>query len=378
MKKNSIVSLFECEDYEISKITEFILRGLQNIGGLERYIRKGSTVFLKPNMLGAKPPERGITTHPTVLEAVIRIVRNEGATPVIGDSPAGSIKGGMKRFWKETGYEDLAKRTGVELINIEKEPVELKKINNHEYYISKPVLQADTIINICKLKTHFLTLYTGGVKNMYGTIPGLRKSEYHKKAPNPNSFAKLIAEIYYCVKPHITVMDGILAMEGNGPSSGKKKWMNLLAVSDDAVALDRICEEIMGFKPGEVKTGIYAEKLGAGNYNIEEIELIGERLSKFKSKGFELTSNRILKLIPDFLGKIISPFVWSRPTPDKNKCTFCKLCIESCPVNCMFPDEEKRIPVIDHNKCIQCNCCNEVCPEEAIYYEFSTLAKLIR
>ncbi|MFC1726305.1 DUF362 domain-containing protein [candidate division KSB1 bacterium] len=377
MDSKSKVILFECREYNLQKIKEYIYRGFFSLGGVEKYIKHGYKVFLKPNMLGAKPPERGITTHPVILEAVINIVREAGGTPVIGDSPAGSIKGGMKRFWEETGFRELSERTGVELVNIEKEPIKKKEVKGHKYFISKPVLDADIVINLPKLKTHFFTLYTGGVKNLYGTVPGLRKSDYHKIAPNPDKFSKIIAEIFSIVKPEITIMDGILAMDGNGPSSGKLNWMHLLAVSNDAVAMDRICEEVVGLKVGEVKTALYAEKLGAGNYNSEKIELVGERLAKFKEKGFTLPSNRALKMIPGFLGPLISPFVWARPVADKEKCTFCKICIASCPVKCMREDEKQKIPVIDYKECINCNCCNEVCPEGAIYHKFSRLAKVI-
>jgi len=378
MKEKSKVILFDCNKYNLNIIRNHIYKGFEILGGIDKYIKEGMTVFIKPNMLGAKEPERGITTHPVILEALINIIKEVNAIPVFGDSPAGSIKGGMKRFWKTTGYLKLSERTNTELINIEKAPKECIILNGKEYYLSKPILKADLVINVPKLKTHFLTIYTGSIKNMYGSVPGLKKSYYHKIAPNPESFSEIIADVYSIIKPQITVMDGILTMDGNGPSSGGLNWMNLIAMSNDGVALDRICEEIIGLNYAEIKPAYFAQKRGAGNYDINKIDLFGDNISIFKKRKFVLPSNRMFRLIPNFIGKFIAPLVWTRPKPDINKCTFCKVCIESCPVEAMSPDEENKLPVIDYDKCILCNCCNEVCPEGAIFYEFSILAKLIK
>ena len=252
-QQSSVVSLVKCESYDRTLVDKAINRSLKNIGGLEQFIKPGNRVHVKPNLLTDKSPEKAATTHPEIVRAVVTRVQNLGGIVTIGDSPAG-ISRPIEQYWKNTGMEKVAEETGAKLVRFEKNDVEKRVVNGISYYIAKAISAADVVISICKLKTHNLTLYTGAIKNMFGSIPGLRKSEYHKQAPKVENFSKIIVDIFSAAKPQLTIMDAVTIMEGNGPSAGNPKDLGLILASVDAVALDSIASGFLGFEDGEIAT----------------------------------------------------------------------------------------------------------------------------
>ena len=242
------VAIVDCPGYETNLVSQKVKESLELIGGLEQFIKPGMKVLLKPNFLSAKEPERAITTHPEVAAAVAREVRKLGAEVKIGDSPGGA-KRGIKRVWQNTGFLDMCQRESIELISFEAAGVEKFETNGRTYYLAKPAIEADFIINLPKLKTHVLTLMTGAVKNMFGLIPGFRKANYHKQFPKPKDFAQVIVDILSLCPPGLTIMDAIVSMEGEGPSSGQPYKTNLIITSADPVAVDAVAAEIIGLKP---------------------------------------------------------------------------------------------------------------------------------
>jgi len=370
-KTRSKVSVYKCSTYELKEVKEKISGLFDAFGGISRFVKTGDRVFLKPNLLSAKEPERAVTTHPAVLEAVIRLVQDAGGKPVIGDSPAGALKN-LQRYWKNTGLYEIAKKTDTQLINYEGKEVVKRSIEGRDYYISKEVLDSDIIFNLCKLKTHFLVLYTGAIKNMFGVIPGLRKAEFHKMAPKPDEFSRVLVDIFSLVPVAFHIMDAILCMDGNGPSSGRVKRFGYLFGSDDGVALDALCCTIMGFKKNEVATTRYAGERGLGISSLDNIDAVGDEIH---DKDFILPSNRHIKMIPRFLMVLLGRFIWVKQVINTEKCIKCMKCVQICPVGAV--GEKDNYLKVDHKKCIQCNCCDEVCPENAIEQEFSFLAKKI-
>ncbi|RKY87905.1 hypothetical protein DRQ09_03715 [candidate division KSB1 bacterium] len=371
MAKKAKVVIYNCEEYDLQKVTDKIARIFDEFGGISNFVKNGDKVFLKPNLLSAKPPERGITTHPVIVEAVVNLVKECGGKPVIGDSPAGAM-GNIKRYWVNTGLEDLARRTNTLLVDYEGKKVVKKSVNEKEYYISGEVLDSDVIINLCKLKTHFLVLYTGAIKNIFGLIPGLRKSQYHKMFPKPEEFSEILVDIYSLVPVGFHIMDAILCMDGNGPSSGKLKQFGYILGSDDGVALDSYCNYIMGFRDNEVLTTKIAGERGLGVSNLNNIEVIGDSV---KNNDFCLPSNKYIKMIPKFLMMFIGKLIWVKPIVIDKKCVNCKKCVNICPTGAM--KEGLKFPSIDYKLCINCSCCDEVCPENAIEQKLSWLAKKI-
>ncbi|MGB2980988.1 MAG: DUF362 domain-containing protein, partial [Candidatus Zixiibacteriota bacterium] len=343
--------------------------------GLERFVKKDQTVLIKPNLLSAKDPSRAITTHPSVVRAVTEQVQELGAVPILGDSPGG-VDRGIKRVWENTKLSEVSGQTGAKLVAFESSGVYPKTTpEGRTYFIAKPVLDADVVISLAKLKTHTLTLMTGAVKNMFGSIPGFRKAVYHKEAPKPKDFAKVIVDIFSLTKPHVTLVDAIVAMEGDGPSSGDPKYAGLLLAGTDAVALDMLAARIMGFKDGEIDITVEAQRRGLGPKSFEQIEILGEDLSQIPLPKFVLPSNRLIRMIPNFLLKLVGPFVWVRPNILDGNCINCNICVENCPTKTIRAGEKR--PSFDYTNCINCMCCHELCPEKAVYLEKSRIAKRI-
>jgi uncharacterized protein (DUF362 family)/Pyruvate/2-oxoacid:ferredoxin oxidoreductase delta subunit len=369
----SRVAITSCEGYDPALLSQKIPESLSLVGGLEQFITPGMKVLLKPNLLSAKEPHRAITTHPEFIAAVAREVKKLGAHVMVGDSPGGA-KRGVKRVWDNTGMSTMAEREGIELVSFEASGVVEFKVNGKPYYLAKPAVEADFIISLPKLKTHVLTLMTGAVKNMFGLIPGFRKGNYHKEAPKPSDFAQIIVDILSLCPPGLTIMDAIVSMEGDGPSSGKPRQTNLILASTDPVAIDTVACEIMGLNPAKVATITTACDAGLGIGFIEAIEIVGQRLADVKIVDFELTSNRKLELIPAFLAKMIAPYVWVRPAITADICTKCNTCVNSCPTKALS-GSNGEIPRYDYELCINCWCCHELCPSKAVFVDRSWLAR---
>lgn len=370
----SRVAILRCGDYDREKIFRTVHEILGLLGGIGRFVQKGQKVLLKPNMLSAKEPERGITTHPMILEAMIREVRSVGGEVWIGDSPSGAIKG-VKRYWEKTGYREVAERTGVKLINFEAGGTVVRTIDNRRYHLARAVFEADVVINLPKFKTHGFTLYTGAIKNFFGTLPGLQKATLHKLYPHPKNFSRVLVDLYSCVRSPLHLMDGVLGMEGNGPATGDLRNTGLILASEDGVALDAVASRLMGFKKDAIDAIRIAGERGLGEDHLENIEILGETLDAAGFQDFSLPSNYLIKLVPQFLVRWMGRFVWVRPHAELAKCTGCGVCVRSCPVQAIQMVDGN--PVMDYHVCINCLCCNESCPEGAVVQQKSWLARRI-
>jgi len=367
--------MVSCADYAYPNVQSAVASCLDRLGGLKRFVKKDQTVLIKPNLLSAKDPSRAITTHPAVVRAVTEQVQELGAVPILGDSPGG-VDRGIKRVWDNTELSEVAGQTGAKLVAFESSGVYPKTTpEGKTYHIAKPVIDADVIISLAKLKTHTLTLMTGAVKNMFGSIPGFRKAVYHKEAPKPKDFARVIVDIFSLTKPHVTLVDAIVAMEGDGPSSGDPKYAGLLLAGTDAVALDIVTARIMGFKDGEIDITREAQGRGLGPKSFEQIEILGDDLTSLSFPKFALPSNRLIRMIPNFVLKLIGPFVWVRPNILDGNCINCNICVDNCPTKTIRAGEKR--PSFDYTNCINCMCCHELCPEKAVYLEKSRIAKRI-
>lgn len=371
-REKTIVSVTRCDSYDVDVLAGAIARALEPFGGIGSFVGKGQRVLLKPNLLSAKDPARAITTHPNFIEAVAGLVRSKGAIPFVGDSPGGAIRG-IQRVWNNTGMAAMAERAGLELANFEASGFEEIRSGKYRLHVAKRVLEADVVINLAKFKTHSLTLLTCGVKNMFGVIPGFRKAEFHKLYPKPEEFSEMLVEIYGRIRPALTIVDGILAMEGNGPSSGKPRQVGLVFAGPDAVAIDAVAADVAGFGENQIATTRIAGRKGVGAARLEDIEQVGDGVG-LKPEGFLLPSNRGLRLIPRPLARMVAPLVWLKLEIDKEGCTRCAFCLNSCPVGAII--DEGGAMKIRQKMCVQCMCCHELCPENAIDIKMSLLARL--
>ncbi len=364
-----VVSIVPCPSYEGGTLGTALDALLEPIGGIERFVRPGQRVLLKPNLLSAKDPSRAVTTHPALVAAVAKLVRRAGGEPFIGDSPGGAIRG-IERVWKNTGMEEMAAREGIELINFEASgSVEIAS-GPYTFYIAKPVIETDVMINLAKLKTHSLTLFTCAIKNIFGVIPGFRKAGLHKLYPKPDGFARMLVELSKLVVPAFTIVDSVLAMEGNGPSSGNPRMVGALIAGTNSTAIDAVAQDLIGFDEGQIDTTRFAAEEGLGPARLEDISVVG---GIEKPDGFSLPSNRGIRLIPGALARIVAPLVWLKLVIDPGRCTGCGLCYDSCPVGTIV--KENGVCRVVHDGCVQCMCCHELCPENAIDIEMSWLAR---
>lgn len=368
----SNVVLLKCPDYDKDRVFEKVHEALIHLGGIERFVKAGQKVLLKPNMLSAKAPKRGITTHPLILEAMVKEVQSAGGEVWIGDSPSGALKG-VKRCWENTGFLDVAERTGAKLINFEAGGTVVRKVGSEVFHLAKSIFDVDVVINLPKMKTHGYTLYTGAIKNLYGTLPGLQKAKFHKMNSHPKNFSSILVDIFTQVPCAFHLMDGILGMAGNGPATGDLRNIGLILASEDGVALDCVASHLMGFDEGEIDAIRIAGERGLGAAELDKITILGDEVNSVHLDDFPLPSNRLVKFIPEFLVRWLSRFIWVKPEADLEKCTGCELCARSCPVEAITMVDNN--PVMDYHQCINCLCCNECCPEGAVIQRLSWLAK---
>jgi ferredoxin len=230
---------------------------------------------------------------------------------------------------------------------------------------------------LCGGGAHNLTLLTGAIKNLFGLVSGTFKIELHKNYFEKNEFSKIMVDIFQEAKPALTVIDGIIAMEGDGPSTGGKlRNLNLLLAGSDCVALDSVMALIMGVKPFDVLSTKEAASRGLGVADINHIRILGEKLEEVIGKPFLLPSTAITnKKVPRPVIKLAKKFIKYYPCVQRDNCVPCAACIDVCP-NKAISMKDNRI-VFDYSKCIACFCCLEACPASAIKIKKSLFAKLI-
>jgi len=243
--------------------------------------------------------------------------------------------------------------------------------------VARQVLEVDKIINLPKIKTHTRMLFTLGVKNMFGCIVGKRKGLWHLEAGmDKNAFATMLLELYDRLRPTLTIADGIIGMEGNGPGRGDPRYLGLILGGEDGVALDRVVSAILKINPGIVPTLDVASKRGYGETNLEKIDIRGEKISNAQVKDFKLPQSALLEGIRFPLIGLVRQLFTSMPFSNPKKCSRCKDCVDICPTGSAVL-RGKRIEV-DYSTCIRCFCCQEICPEGAIEIKYGYFNRFAR
>lgn len=367
------VVLVKCPAYAPADVQAAIRRILKELGGLTRFVRAGQKVLIKPNLLTDRPPAEAVTTHPEIVRALIREVRAQGAQPLVADSASSAIN--MESVWDATGFRALCREEDVPLLNLEKSGSYPFEIHGFQFSIAKPVLEADVVINVPKLKTHMFTLFTNAVKNLYGVIPGYQKTRLHKKYFEPHRFGALLATIYAQVKPALSVSDAIIAMDGNGPSAGNRIAPGFLAGSADGVALDTALCQLVKIPPAAVPYLVALRQMGIGETHWSNIDLAGDALDQLNIRPMRLPSIQLGQWIPPWLVRWLTPYIWIRPVIT-DRCVQCGICVESCPASALHMEASQR-PVLIPERCIECCCCHEICPSRAIEMRQSRLRFLL-
>lgn len=378
----STVGIVKCDSYELKQVEEAVFKCLDNIKALNEKMVPGARGLIKVNLLKKNRPEDAVTTHPAVVEAIVRYLQKAGCKVVLGDSPAGPFtRKSLEGIYKACGFTEVAERSGCEL-NYDTSVVEVtndraKMLKSMQ--IIKVVEDVDFVISAAKLKTHGMMTFTGAVKNLFGVIPGLIKAEYHFKMNDEANFAQHLIDICEYVRPVFSVIDGIEGMEGNGPSGGDKRHVGLIMASTDPYALDVVASQIIGIKPERVPTVKVAAENGLGSTTVENFQIKGVRLSEINVAPFKLPDSVNINFIGGRIPKPVEKFfvntLRAKPHFDYNSCISCGHCERSCPPGII--DMKSGKPVPNLNKCIACFCCHEVCPKKAIEIKRHWLHKVL-
>ena len=416
MNTKSKVIVLPCEAYDEERIYTLMKNGLSQLGGLDNLINKEEKILLKPNLLKKAEVEKAVITHPVVVGAFARILREEGYKNIVLADSCGH--GTTKQVIQGTGMDTYLEKYQIPAIDYTK-GVRVENpdgVQAKEFILPKELLEAECVISLSKMKTHALERITGAVKNSYGFVYGKNKAIGHTKYPSADSFARMLIDLNQYVKPRLYIMDGITAMEGNGPGSGDPVAMNLILMSTDPVALDSVFARLVYLKPEMVTTNYHGEKMGLGNCREENIEVVvveeNPSASAVRDEGSEITGREkqrqnakvsvdkkqigidvVCNVIsmealiekygnPNFnvdrtkvrnnvwtkLAKALNIFQ-KKPYIEPDKCIRCGICVNSCPVPGKavdFRNGKNNPPVYDYKKCIRCFCCQEMCPKKAI------------
>lgn len=365
------ISIVRCESYNSDLVFQSVLKALDLIGGISAYIKPQSRVLVKPNLLMAKEPEFGIDTHPEVVRAVVKLLKQIKCKVFIGDGP--SVWGGeaenVEQVYERSGMKRVSEEEAVELVTFE------KRRWRGNFPLAAWLDNCDYLVNVPKFKTHELTTLTAAIKNNYGLVSGTYKTELHKKYFETDKFAKIVVDVFQEARPALTVIDGIVAMEGDGPAtSGKLRDLGLLFAGADCVALDSVLAVVMGLKPSDILTTKEAARRGLGISDIGSMEISGEKLKDVISP-FQLPASSMRSKIPQPIINLVKKFIRYRPEINHKACVNCGACIEACP-NKIISRKHGRI-VIDYSRCISCFCCQEACPNSAIQVKKSVLARIM-
>lgn len=361
--------------YDRTLVREGMIRLLAPLGGMERFVKPGERVLLKPNLLSAKPPEAAVTTHPEVLRAAIELVQQAGGKALVGDSPG---FGSGRRVAERAGQMKVIEETGAEFVPFtETAPVAGEGKFRH-FELARPYLEADRVINLPKLKTHEMMTMTCCVKNLFGAIVGTEKAAWHLKAgADKELFAEMLLDVYLLREPDLNIVDAVVAMEGDGPGSGDPRPVGLLLAGGNAVAVDVIAAEIAGIPKKLLYLENAARRLRLPGAAREEIVSLGVPLQEIELPPLALPHLSDAQFgLPGFLKNRLRSQFTSRPEVDLTKCELCGVCVRACPPAALRV-EEGRLR-FDYQRCIRCFCCRELCPHAALTLRDGWLLNLMK
>ncbi len=358
------VFIDRCEDYR--RVQQVIEDGFSTLGGVDRLITKGETILLKPNLLKGSPPEDAVVTHPELIISVIKILEKKDVDIIVGDSPAGPMsERRLRKYYEKSDWLRIEEETSATLnYDVEKFIKENPDGRTKKSFeMIRLAEEVDSIINLPKLKTHSLTVLTGGVKNLLGLVHGLSKAAYHGQFDTLNDFGKVLVDISETIdtKTKITIMDGILGMEGRGPSGGKPVELESILISESPMAVDHASCKMFGIPVQKVPT------LSEEYFDPETIDYIKRKPSSFEYDMDYPPGGSTPYRVPNFIASFFSNFYLDRPSLEEERCIKCWRCEEICPKDAI--KKKSYGPKISWFKCIRCYCCTEACPEEALYVD---------
>ncbi len=372
------VAIVRCSSYEQGEVDLAVAEAVElSLGaGWKAAVRE--PVLVKPNVLSPHKPADGVCTHPAVLRAVLRLLQETGAKDIsVGDSSGGSgtRSTATDKALEASGLADAARDMGARLRSFDHEKAvsvpNPRGPAHRTLVLAEPALEASRsgwLVSVPKLKTHALTLLTGAVKNLFGTVPGAAKRETHRQNPSPDSFADALVDIAIVLQPKLHVVDAVMAMEGEGPSGGPLVKLGLIVAGSDPVAVDAVLAAIAGVDPRKVPTIRLGGERGLGESSLARIEVVGVPVAEATGKRFRLpVVSSVARLAPPGLVRAAVSFMVTRPAFEADKCKLCAVCAQNCPAGALQVRKGLRVPELDDERCIACFCCSELCPERAVY-----------
>lgn len=376
----SKVAIISCGSYEPAEVEAAVARGVSLLGGAASFVQPGEKILLKLNWLSADPPEKSVTTHPAVFRAVAKLLQSAGAVLSYGDSPGFQTPDIAS---KRTGAMEVASELNIPLADFRsgQEVHFAEGRQNKKFIIANAVLESDGVVSLPKMKTHAFQRVTGAVKNQFGCVPGALKGEFHVKVPDAYEFAKMLIDLNTLVHPRLYIMDGIMAMEGNGPRGGDSRKMGVLLFSSDPIALDATMCRLMNLDPALVLTNKAGLEMGAGTYLSQDITLLGDPIEPLVAADFRVNREPDAKATKKKQPAIIKRAITARPEIIAERCVKCGICVSMCPVTPKAVDwhdgNKSNPPSYQYDRCIRCYCCQEVCPESAITVRVPFLRRLL-
>lgn len=370
----------KCPTYDSKEeVFKAVRKAVRLAGGLPNV--KGKKVLIKPNLLSDAAPDRAVTTHPSIVWAVAKLVQDAGGIVTIADSPGAGIlytPRTLHKVYSKCGIEDVAKELGITLDY----DVGFKECNFPDgvamkhFTIINQAYNADVIISVCKLKTHMFAHFSGAVKNTFGVVPGLDKPVFHSRFPDFTDFAEMLVDLNELVQPDLVVMDAIIGMEGNGPQGGKPRNVGYVLASKSVYGLDISAQTLVAMPPESIATTIAALRRGL----VDEVTVAGDAIcpirdflppSTYRQEVRESWQKRNIYRRLQRVGKLYSP----SPVINEKLCVGCGQCVRICPVKAAHISQGKAS--FDLTNCIRCYCCHEMCQYDAIIMKRPLVGELI-
>lgn len=368
MTSNKIpVSIQRCRSYDPAEVRDALSRVLDPLGGMSSFVSPGDRVLLKPNLLAPKPAEAAVTTHPAMVRAAALEVMAAGGEVHLGDSPA---VGSLVRVLKRTGIMAVVHELGIRMVPF-RTPVQVPVPAGGVYrsfLLAEEAARYDLVLNLPKFKTHGMMTLTLAVKNMFGTVVGAAKPGWHFQASDTVRFADMLLDVWRALPPGLSVMDGITAMEGNGPGSGDPVDLGIIMASPSALAMDAVAGPIAGLAIERHPVLYQARIRGLEQASSDQIQVLGEAVRDVR-RAFVLpkSASRMDYRLPGWMRRSMRKSLNSFPCLSPELCTTCGNCTAICPTDAItLHDKPRTGGTVDKDKCISCFCCQEVCPERAI------------
>ena len=361
------VSIQRCRTYDPDEVRDALNNVLDPLGGMRSFVRKGDRVLLKPNLLAPKAPETAVCTHPQVFRAVALEVLESGGEVFVGDSPGvGSLAGVLRK----TGIMEVVQELGIKTVPF-RTPLQVPVPQPGVYrsfLLAEEASRFDLILNLPKFKTHGMMTLTLAVKNMFGLVIGAAKPGWHLQASETKRFADMLLDVWRAMPPGLSIMDGVVAMEGNGPGSGDPLKVGLIMASPSALALDAVAASVAGLPVQRNPVLYQAANRGLEGAGMDQIQVHGAAVESVRTV-FELpkSASRADFRIPAWINRSMRKSLNAFPRLDPEPCNSCGQCAVICPVDAITLHEKPRTGgIVDKNLCISCFCCQETCPERAI------------